>query len=73
MVKSILYLPQAPLMLDNDRTSGVALDFNPAVLIRTALTMAGPAGLSPQRLAVFGQPRQRLIADPSIGALIHST
>lgn len=69
---SILYLPQAPLMLDNDRTSGVALNFNPAVLIRTALTMAGPEGLSAQRLAVFGQPCKFHLADSVVGNLIHS-
>ena len=70
--ESILYLPQAPLMLDNDLTSGVALNLNPAMLISTALTMAGPAGLSSEQLAVFGQPRKLFLADPSVGSLIHA-
>lgn len=72
MGESILYIPQAPLLLENDVTSGVALNFNPATLIRTALTMAGPAGLSAQRLAVFGQPTKLLFSDPSLGPLIQS-
>jgi AraC-like DNA-binding protein len=70
--ESILYLPQAPLFLENDVTSGVALNYNPVVLIRAALTMAGPSGLSAQRLAVFGQPKQLLCSDPIAGPLIQS-
>lgn len=45
-------------MLENDVTSGVALNFNPTQLIRTAMTMAGPTGFTPGRLMVFGQPRK---------------
>jgi hypothetical protein len=45
-------------MLENDLTSGVALNFNPAALINTALTMAGPSDLTSERLPVFGQPRK---------------
>jgi hypothetical protein len=36
----------SPLFLEKDVTSGVALHFNPVVLIRAALTMAGPTELS---------------------------
>jgi hypothetical protein len=36
----------SPLFLENDVTSGVALHFNPVVLIRAALRMAGPTELS---------------------------
>ncbi len=72
MGESILYLPQAPLFLENDVTSGVALNYNPVVLIRSALTMAGPSGLSAQRLAVFGQPKKLFCSDPIAGPLIQS-
>lgn len=68
--ESILYLPQAPLMLENDVTSGVALNFNPTQLIRTAMTMAGPTGLTAHRLMVFGQPRKLFLTDPITRPLI---
>ncbi|MFN6132073.1 MAG: hypothetical protein ACK46L_04055 [Synechococcaceae cyanobacterium] len=70
--ESVLYLPQAPLLLENDVTSGVALNINPVVLIRSALTMAGPMGLNVQRLGVFGQPKKLLCLDPIAGPLISS-
>jgi len=70
--ESILYLHQAPQFLENDVTSGAALNFNPVDLIRAALTMAGPTELSAQRLAVFGQPKKLLYADPIAGPLIQS-
>jgi hypothetical protein len=50
----------------------VALHFNPVVLIRAALTMAGPTELSAQRLAVFGQPKKLLYTDPIAGPLMQS-
>jgi hypothetical protein len=56
MGESVLYLPPAPLRLENDVTSGVALNISPASLVSTALTMAGPEGLPAGRLSVFQPP-----------------
>jgi AraC-like DNA-binding protein len=50
----------------------MALHFHPVVLIRAALTMAGPTELSAQRLAVFGQPKKLLYTDPIAGPLMQS-
>lgn len=50
MEESVLDLPPAPLRLMNDLTSGVSLNLQPAALLQTALTMAGPEGLTPKRL-----------------------
>lgn len=69
--ESLLYLPPAPLQLQNDITSGVSLNVQPASLLATALTMAGPEGLLPDRLAVFQQPKRLLLSDPLCARLIH--
>lgn len=69
--ESVLYLPPAPLSLQNDTTSGVAINLDPAALLATALTMAGPEGLSPHRLSVFQQPKRLLMGDPGSAQLIH--
>jgi AraC-like DNA-binding protein len=69
--ESVLYLPPAPLSLQNDTTSGVALNLDPATLVATALTMAGPEGLPPHRLSVFQQPKRLLMGDPGCAPLIH--
>lgn len=68
--ESLLYLPQAPLRLENDLTGGVSLNFDPSRLLSTALTMAGPEGLSVEQLAVFGQPRRLLLRDRRLTHLI---
>jgi AraC-like DNA-binding protein len=70
MGESLLYVPPAPLRLDNDITSGVALNLNPEALLRTALTMAGPESLPARRLGVFQEPRRLLMADPLAAPLI---
>jgi AraC-like DNA-binding protein len=69
--ESVLYLPPAPLSLENDITSGVALNVHPATLLATALTMAGPEGLPPDRLEVFQQPQRLLLSDPRSARLIN--
>jgi AraC-like DNA-binding protein len=69
--ESLLYLPPAPLQLQNDITSGVSLNVQPATLLATALTMAGPDGLPPDRLQVFQQPKRLLLSDPLCARLIH--
>ena len=69
--ESVLYLPPAPLSLENDTTSGVALNLDPAILVATALTMAGPEGLPQHRLSVFQQPKRLLMGDPGSARLIH--
>jgi len=69
--ESVLYLPPAPLSLENDITSGVAINLNPATLLATALTMAGPEGLPPNRLSVFQQPKRLLMGNPGSARLIH--
>jgi AraC-like DNA-binding protein len=70
--ESILYLPPAPLSLDNDITSGVSLNLDPGVLLETALTMAGPEGLKPASLLKLQQPMRLLLRDPSNSGLILS-
>jgi AraC-like DNA-binding protein len=70
MGESVLYLPPAPLRLVNDITSGVSLNLNVEALLRTALTMAGPEGLTQKRLAVFQEPRRLLVRDPLAAPLI---
>ncbi|MFN7819957.1 MAG: hypothetical protein ACK5Q7_10270 [Cyanobacteriota bacterium] len=72
MGESLLYVPPAPLRLDNDITSGVALNLNPEALLRTALTMAGPESLPARRLGVFQEPRRLLMADPLAAPLIQA-
>ena len=62
---------QLPLRLENDLTSGVALNLNPTALLATALTMAGPEGLPAQRMAVFQEPRRLLLRAPLAAPLIH--
>jgi AraC-like DNA-binding protein len=69
--ESVLYLPPAPLSLENDTTSGVALNLDPATLLATALTMAGPEGLPPNRLSVFQQPKRLLMGNRASAGLIH--
>lgn len=69
--ESVLYLPPAPLSLENDITSGVALNLDPTTLLHTALTMAGPEGLPAARLSVFQQPKRLLLADPVSARLIN--
>ncbi len=69
--ESVLYLPPAPLSLENDITSGVSLNVNPAILLATAITMAGPEGVSPERLAIFQQPQRLLLSDPCSARLIN--
>ncbi|MFN6339455.1 MAG: helix-turn-helix domain-containing protein [Cyanobacteriota bacterium] len=68
--ESVLYLPPAPLSLENDITSGVALNLNPTSLINTALTMAGPEGLPARRMGVFEEPKVLLTRDPQSAPLI---
>ncbi|MEB3260058.1 MAG: AraC family transcriptional regulator [Cyanobacteriota bacterium] len=68
---SVLFLPPVPMCLENNVTSGVALYMNPAILIETALTMAGPEGLPPDRLNVFQQPRLLRLHDPTCAHLIN--
>jgi AraC-like DNA-binding protein len=68
---SVLFLPPAPFSLENNITCGVALNMNPAILIETALTMAGPEGLPSQRLSVFQQPRLLRLHDPARSHLIN--
>jgi AraC-like DNA-binding protein len=69
--ESVLYLPPAPLNLENDITSGVSLNVNPTTLIATAITMAGPEGVGSNRLAVFQQPQRLLLSDPLSARLIN--
>ena len=69
--ESVLYLPPAPLSLENDTTSGVALNLDPATLLATAHTMAGPEGLPPHSLVVFQQPKRLLLSDPACARLIN--
>jgi len=69
--ESVLYLPPAPLSLENDITSGVALNLPPTTLLQTALTMAGPEGLPAARLSVFQQPKRLLMDEPASARLIN--
>lgn len=48
----------------------MSLNVDPASLLATALTMAGPEGLPPDRLAVFQQPKRLLLSDPLCERLI---
>jgi AraC-like DNA-binding protein len=68
---SVLFLPPAPMTLENTITCGVALNMNPAILIETALTMAGPEGLPAERLSVFQEPQPLRLHDPNRGPLIN--
>lgn len=68
---SVLFLPPAPMRLENDTTCGVALTMNPSVLIQTAVTMAGPEGLQPNRLNVFQEPKLLRLHDPACAPLIN--
>jgi AraC-like DNA-binding protein len=68
---SVLFLPPAPMHLENDITSGVALNIHPEALLRTALTMAGPEGLPAERMRVFQQPRLLRLNDPAAAHLIN--
>jgi AraC-like DNA-binding protein len=68
---SVLYLPPAPMRLKNDITCGVALTMNPSVLVQTAVTMAGPEGLPPNRLNVFQEPKLLRLHDPACAHLIN--
>lgn len=68
---SVLFLPPGPIGLENNITSGVALYMNPGILIETALTMAGPEGLPPDRLSVFQQPQLLRLHDPNGAHLIN--
>jgi AraC-like DNA-binding protein len=70
--ESVLYVPPAPLSLENDITSGVSLNLDPGDLLATALTMAGPAGLKPESLLRLQQPMRLLLTDPSTAGLIIS-
>jgi AraC-like DNA-binding protein len=68
---SVLFLPPVPMCLENNITCGVALNMNPTTLIQTALTMAGPEGLPPKRLAMFQEPRLMRLHDPAAAPLIN--
>lgn len=70
--ESVLYLPPAPLSLENDITSGVSLNLDASILLETSLTMAGPEGLRPESLLRLQQPVRLLLADPSMAGLIVS-
>jgi hypothetical protein len=72
MGESLLDVPPAPLRLDNDITSGVALNLHPEALLHTALTMVGPEGLPAKRLGVFQEPRRLLLRDPLAAPLIQA-
>jgi AraC-like DNA-binding protein len=68
---SVLFLPPAPLHLENNITSGVALNLDPAALLRTALTIAGPDGVPAERMTVFQQPCLLRLKDPLSAHLIN--
>ena len=68
---SVLFLPPTPFHLENNITSGVALKLEPAALLRTALTMAGPEGVPPQRLKVLDQPKLLRLHEPASAHLIN--
>jgi len=59
------------LHLENNITSGVALNLDPSALLHTALTMAGPEGLPAERMAVFQQPTLLRLQDPAAAHLIN--
>jgi AraC-like DNA-binding protein len=69
---SVLFLPPAPMHLENDITAGVALNLNPATLLLTALTMGGPEGVSAERMTVFQQPLLLRLNDPASAHLINA-
>lgn len=69
---SVLYLPPAPLHLENNITSGVALNLDPEVLLQTALTMAGPEGVPADRMRRFQQPKLLRLNDPASAHLINA-
>lgn len=58
--QSVLFLPAAPLRLENTITSGVSLNMASEDLLETAQTMAGPDGIGRDLSRVFGEP-QRLL------------
>lgn len=68
---SVLYLPPAPIHLENNITSGVALNLNPEALFQTALTMAGPEGVPPDWLRRFQQPKLLQLNAPESAWLIN--
>ncbi|MEB3334925.1 MAG: AraC family transcriptional regulator [Cyanobacteriota bacterium] len=68
---SVLFVPPAPMSLENNITAGVALTMNPSILVQTALTMAGPEGLPPNRLTVFQDPKLLRLHDPVAAPLIN--
>ena len=70
--ESVLFLPPAPLSLENDITSGVSLNLDPSVLLATALTMAGPEGLRHESLLRLQQPMRLLLGAPSLTGMIIS-
>lgn len=55
---SVLFLPPAPLMLESSVTSGVSLNIPPERLLRSAVTMAGPEGISRDLGRLLQQPRR---------------
>lgn len=68
---SVFYMPPIPFQMENNITCGVALNLNPASLLQTALTMAGPEGLLPSRMAVFQEPRLLRLHDPASAPVIN--
>lgn len=70
--ESALFLPPAPLALENDVTSGVAINIAPAQLLQTAMAMAGPEGTGFGVSQALQEPKRLLLEDPVNQALINS-
>lgn len=68
--ESVLFLPPAPLTLENDITSGVGINIAPADLLHTALTMAGPEGIDGDLAQLLQQPQRLLVQDPGVRPLV---
>lgn len=67
---SVLFLPPAPLLLENSVTSGVSLNIPPERLLRTAVTMAGPEGIGRDLGRLLQQPRRLSRRENGNGELI---
>ena len=70
MGSSVLFLPPAPLRLTNTITAGIALNIDPAALLCTAITMAGPNGINRNLRRILNQPRRLFWDEPGQQALI---
>lgn len=70
--EAVLFLPPAPLKLENDITSGVLVNIDPDTLLRTAISMAGPGWSGCDLASRTSQPHRISIQSPRHCALVNA-